>query len=694
MLRLTVVAVKNSFEQYSTGGIAVIDDRRNDVNDRRGMFRVVTHPLTIVITIALVIKLIIVFQLANHPMLSADSGLDTTAYAELARRIVGGDLLLGPGLYYLSPLYMYALAAGLAVTDSFTAVRVLQVIAGAMSVGGLWLITRAWAHTRAAWWAAGLATTTGVLTFYEILILQASIDTALTTAILLALTWALQSGRVSWFVITGAVFGIAALNRPNMLAVAVGLALLMLIARRVRPGTALLVGLLIGLAPVAIRNGIVADQWLTVSSHGGLNLYIGNSPTATGFYQAVPGIRPSIAGQEHDAREVAGRALGRSVTDDEASAWFRDQALTWMREHPGDALALFAKKFAFVFHASYVALPYSYPFYVHDTDAWLRFLPVGPWLLMPLGLVGLGILARRNADTNTLLWLSFVPLYAGAVALFFVADRYRLPLLVPMCMGAGVALDACVSTVRARAWKTCVVPGLAGILLFLLVNTPVALNEGRWEEGLKLAQRHVILGNDDQAAAWVERLAPDAPTPGVAHHLVGRQYLVEGKPAMAIPFLRRALDAGLRTPRVSADLATAYERIGRGDDAVGTLASISPDQSEPATFWLELGRLASTLKALDVAERMFGHAVTQVPDDVDARLQLGVNLVVQGKLEAAAVQLRSALSRNPRQPDVLAYLAFCELSAGNVGEAVRLVETALVIDPGHPVARSVQAAIK
>src|SRR5690606_16160107 len=100
------------------------------------------------------------------------------------------------------------------------------------------------------------------------------------------------------------------------------------------------------------------------------------------------------------------------------------------------------------------------------------------------------------------------------------------------------------------------------------------------------------------------------------------------------------------------------------------------------------------LKALPVAERMFGRAVAQVPDDVDARLQFGVNLVLQGKLDEATVQLRAARARDPRQPDVLAYLAFCELSAGNVDEAARLVATALAIAPGHPVALSVQAAIR
>lgn len=660
------------------------------------MFQSTKRALLVIITLALVVKVIVVAQLGDHPMLSEHSGLDTTAYAELAQRIVAGDLLLGPGLYYLSPLYMYVLAGALTVTDSFTGARLIQVSLGAISVGGLWVLTAVWSNPRAAWWAAGLAILTGVITFYEVLILQASLDFALTTGALLALTWAVRSdGGVAtrWFALAGSAFGLAALNRPNMMAVAAGLLVLLLITRRVRPAAVFLVGLLIALAPVAIRNGVVAGEWFTVTSHGGLNLYIGNSPAATGFYQAVPGVRPTIAGQIDDVREVAGRALGRTVTDDEASAYFRDLALTWMREHPGDAMALFAKKFAYVFHAKYVALPYSYPFYVHETNSLLRWLPAGPWLLMPLGLVGLGILARR-ADPRMLVWLSFVPLYAGAVALFFVADRYRLPLLVPMCLGAGVALDACASAIRNRAGRSTVVPVLAGAMLFALVNAPSALNEGRWEEGLKLAQRLVILGRDDEAAQWVARLAPDAPVPGVAHHLVGRQYLVENKPAAALPYFQAAVDAGQRTPRVLGDLATAQDRSGNRSDAAGTLASITPDATEPADFWLGLGRMAATLQTLEVAERFFRHGVSLAPDDADARLQLGVNLVVQSQLEDAAVELRAAVRLNPRHPDALAYLAFCELSSDNLVEARRLVDAALTIDPAHPIARKVRAALQ
>ena len=129
-----------------------------------------------------VLKLVVLLQLRDHPMTQPNSGLDTTAYVELAKKVLDGDWGLGPGVYYVSPLYIYFLAAALAVLKSFTAVRVLQIVLGTASVGFLFYASRAWFGERAAWIAAGLAAFTGLFTFYEVLILQASIDAFLTSA--------------------------------------------------------------------------------------------------------------------------------------------------------------------------------------------------------------------------------------------------------------------------------------------------------------------------------------------------------------------------------------------------------------------------------------------------------------------------------------------------------------------------------
>jgi hypothetical protein len=60
------------------------------------------------------VKLTVALQFDRHPLLQPDTGLDTAVYAQLATRVAGGDLALGPGLYFVSPLYIYFLAAVLA----------------------------------------------------------------------------------------------------------------------------------------------------------------------------------------------------------------------------------------------------------------------------------------------------------------------------------------------------------------------------------------------------------------------------------------------------------------------------------------------------------------------------------------------------------------------------------------------------
>lgn len=682
----------------------------------------------IVISIAALFKLLILWQLAGHPLVQPEVGLDTTAYVELARRVIAGDFGLGPGLYYVSPLYIYVLAAGLAVTDSFTAVRVLQVLAGALAVGGIWIITRSWSTTRAAWFAAALAIATGLITFYEVLLLQASIDVALTTAALLALTMALKGRGSPWFLVTGMVFGLAALNRPNMAIAAAGLAAMLLVRWRIRPAIVFCAGVLIGMAPVAVRNAVVAGQWSLGSSHGGLNFYIGNSATATGFYEAVPGIAPDIKGQSRDTRRVAEQALGRPLTDAEVSDYFMNLAWTWISEHPHQAAILFVKKLGYVFHAQHVALPYSYPFYVHDAGTSLRFYAVGPWLLIPLGLVGLVVMWRTTDErSNALIWASFVPIYAVSVALFFIAERYRLPLLVPLLVGSGIALDVFTAKLGARQWRALALPVLAVAFGLGLVNSRPVVTDGRWKEGLTMAQRLVILGRDNEVATWVNKLAPGASRPGEAHFGVAVQYLLGGKvdralpyfveaqrldpghpdveyglgqallkagrPAEALPHLRRGFDNGTTQPVAGYDLAVALQATGDLPGAAKVIQRITPAPKDGSDIWLQIGRLASAVKAPDVAEPFFRRGAALAPGDAGARLQYGLNLLVLNRVEEAAREFDASVRLDPRDADALAHLAYCELVLGQRDSALRHAEAALALTPGHALASGVRAKI-
>ena len=717
---------------------------------------------TVFVTLGLVfiLKLIVLLPLRHHPLTQPDAGLDTTAYAQLAERVLAGHVGLGPGLYYVSPFYIYFLAAGLALFKSFTAVRLVQITLGTASVGLLFLTARAWFGERAAWIALGLAAFTGLFTFYEVLILQASVDAFLTSAALYLLTRGLcrdvrptggshdlvSAFRGRDFLFAGLVFGLQALNRPNMMLAALAVAVVMaIVLRRVRPAAVLVAGLALGMSPAAIRNVVVVGQWSFVSSHGGLNFYIGNSARATGFYQTVPGVTPTISGQEKDVRTVAERALGHPVSDAEASAYFVGLSRAWMAAHPVDALALFAKKVYYTFNAVHVPLPHSYPFYALDAGTALRFYAVGPWLLIPLGLVGLALgpcpssppggLAETPGcgDADAIrgrayrVWVSFVPAYAAAVALFFVAERYRLPLLVPLCAGAGAAIDVALRAAAARRWTKVGTGVTAVVLLGMAANWPLRVDEGRWLEGLRLAQQLVILGRYDEADRWAIRLDESVgirpPHSGAGRYGVGAQLLAVNQPERALPYLeaahrmdpadapveyalgqalvklgrakdaiphlQRGFDSGIELPQGGYDLAVALQSAGDLPAAAAAIRRINPAASEDAEAWLRLGRLAAQVHAPDVAEPFFRHAARMRPDLAAARQQFGLNLLVLNQLDEAARELAEAVRLDPRDPDSLSHLAYCEFKLGRAADAGVHARAALGFNPGDELAKGI-----
>jgi tetratricopeptide (TPR) repeat protein len=708
--------------------------------------------LFVLLGVAFALKLLVLIQLRDHPLLRPDSGLDTTAYVELARKVLDGNWGLGPGLYFVSPFYIYFMALVLGALGSFTALRVVQIALGTASIAFIFQMTREWFGEPAAWIAAVLAALTGLFTFYEVLIIQSSVDTFLTTAALYFLSRALlppkggsyrdgekkavaspappvaSAFRRNDLLMAGLIFGLQTLNRPNMLFAALGLAGMLLIVRRPPAALWLIAGLAAGIAPAAVRNAIVAHQFSLVSSHGGLNFYIGNNAGASGFYQFVPGVTPTITGQETDTRRIAERALGRSLTDAEVSSYFFDQAWQWMRRQPFAALTLFARKIGYAFHAQHIALPHSYPFYAVDERTALRFMVVGPWLLTPLGLVGLAIGLFRAQRAPYLVWAAFVPLYAAAVAVFFVAERYRLPLLPSLCAGAGSALAAGWRAVRQKRVISLLQGVLAVVVLGVFANIPLNASDGRWVEGLRLAQRLMMQGRYAEADAWVARLdSGNPPHPGAGSAGVGAQLLALKDPARALPYLRRVyelnpadsrlgfalgqaelatgaardavqhlrtgFDGGVDLPDGGLDYAIALDTTGDSAAAAAAAARVHPSEPDDYEAWLRLGRVAMEAKAPRVAEPFFRHAAAMRPDAAAARQQYGLNLLVLGRCADAIRELGEAVRLDPRNVDSLSHLAYCEASLDQFDAARGHVRAALAIDPAEALSRKLASAL-
>jgi hypothetical protein len=305
---------------------------------------------------ALAVKAVVLAQLHRHPLLQPEGGLDSEFYVRLARQAAGGDWALGREPYFLSPFYLYFLAVVFVVfKGSLLAAKVVQILLGTAAVGLVIAAGDRWYGRGAGLVAGGVAAATGVFTFNEVVLLQSAVDPFLTALGLYLLSRALLSGRLADFVVAGAALGLQVTNRPNTLLWAAALVVLVGI-RPVSRGhllrsAAVLGGLALALAPATLRNRAVSGEWILVSSHGGLNFFIGNHAEADGLYRPVPGITPRISGQAEDARRVAQAAAGRSLSTAEVSAYFYGRSWEWISREPGRALALFLRKLAYVFNA-------------------------------------------------------------------------------------------------------------------------------------------------------------------------------------------------------------------------------------------------------------------------------------------------------------------------------------------------------
>ncbi len=671
--------------------------------------------------------------------------LDSGVYVDLGRSVTTGDVALrsatGGEPFFLAPLYAYFLALVFSVSGgSIVAARVLQVVLGTGAVGLLQAAARPWFGRTAALVAAALLALAGPLVFHEAILLQAALDPCLMALALLAVSRALQAGRWREWLLTGAAIGLFALNRPNALAWAAALAAALPLARGLgrgaRESAALLLGLALAIAPATLRNAVVSGELVLVSSHGGLNLYIGNRDAADGTYRPVPGITPDIRGQAADARRVAEAAAGRALSAREVDAHFRDLAVEWIAGHPLDAVRLFLRKLAYVLAAPEIALNYSYVYYASDEPTLLRWLVVGAWLLVPLGLLGLAErlwsgppagLEPAGGRAGFALWALVVPVYALSVAAFFVSSRYRLPLLVPFAAGAGFAFVRLVDAARTRARRRLAAYAAALVPLFTLALWPHGLDDGRSEERTVMLLWLVDNGQAAEAMRRLPALEASHPQPALLLYRLGQaldenreaeaatsllqrslaldprpetrlalgQALSDaGRPAEAIPHLEAALGANVRPDLAGFGLVQALAATGRPADAAARLERLSLPPDTDAASLLAVGTMALQLRRPDLALRFLDRAVAADPGMAALREKRGLALAMVERPEDARADLEEAHRLDPASASICLNLAVLDAQQGRIDAARSLAREALRLQPDYPQARGLLGALE
>lgn len=359
-----------------------------------------------------------------------------------------------PGLSDASypPGYPLALAAAMAVAPNANALEATRLLSCGLGFAAVLLI--GFLGRRLFGPTAGLFAA-GLLAFYPRHVLQSAVlfsehlflPLLLLLLTILVIAW---DRPVAWRLaaFAGCVTGLLALVRPvGYLLGLLWLAQVLAGRRRwklVLAEAALLVGMQHAvMLPWAIRNHVTLEKPSFLSSVGGVDLFIGNNPRATGGWMAW---RPVLEEMEPAAR---GARHGGFAVDDLA----RRTALRWMRENPAAAARLYVRKLGQILGGDGYLATYA----ITGTDLWPPFggtsaLPAGhpaialapvlqklmdwTWALtVALALAGSvfatvsrpGLEGRPGVPGAGLLLLGTAAYFPLVAAVFLSSSRFRWP---------------------------------------------------------------------------------------------------------------------------------------------------------------------------------------------------------------------------------------------------------------------------
>lgn len=294
--------------------------------------------LALIIAAAIVLRLAYIL-VAGHTLSLQASGYDPYAVNLLAGHGYTRFEDLHPDSD-LPPLYPFFLAGVYTLFGrDAVAVALVQVVFDAVTLVAIYAIGRRIGGARVGLLAALL---TG---FYPYLLFQGvSVnDTTLFTMLLVVGIWGAyriqESASWRWAVFTGLVFGVAALTKTLVVVMLPLLALwwwrMLGFRRALVLGAVVAVAFVAVVTPWVIRNTRVQGTFTLISTNEGSNLYQGNNVCAADYLlrgwdvQWVQCLEP----------------LPPGLSETEQSAWYRDQALAYLREYPGDIPRLLLAKF-------------------------------------------------------------------------------------------------------------------------------------------------------------------------------------------------------------------------------------------------------------------------------------------------------------------------------------------------------------
>ncbi len=554
---------------------------------------------------AFLIRLIYLIQSRSNPSFYFPM-VDEQWHFNWAKDIITGNFW-GSEAYFRGPLYPYFLAILLKITGtSILWSRILQMIIPSLSAALIYLLgVKSFSHKVGIVAALAFAAY-GAMIFYDAMFMIESLFIFLNLlALYLLLQYEKDIRPLPWL-ISGAILGLSAITRPNILLIA-PLFLLWIYFRPQFAGNkkssfliiaTYLIGILIPILTVTVRNYIVAGEPILISSQGGVNFYIGNNPDAEGLTMLMPEVKldESLPWNEFTAatRKAAERETGKNLTAGEESSFWTRKALGFIWNNPAKFISLTFRKliyFLIGFENSdnqdiYFSRNYSS---LYSALLWhkLIYFPFG--LLFPLAVVGAVQGWKRRRELT--LYYIFVIGYIPTVIFFLVTARHRLPVIPFLLIFAALGILAVVELFRRKDYRKALIYFSIFIVLLIFCNRRY------FDIGFQnISQTHF-----NQALAYEQ----------------------QGNLQLAEQEYRAALEENPNSATTLNNLGFIQYRTGRLNDAFSNFNRAIQADSKFAEAYNNLGLVLEAQNDLAQAELYYKKALNINPEMIQAYINLG-----------------------------------------------------------------------
>ncbi|MFC1705739.1 tetratricopeptide repeat protein [Planctomycetota bacterium] len=604
--------------------------------------------------------------------------------------------------YLRPPLYPFFLSLIYRVCGhDYVAARAAQALLGSVScVLACLVAAHLYGHVVAA--LCGVAAATyWVLIYYDVQLREPVLVAFLMLTIVLTMFSYRREPGAGKALLCGGLIGLSTLVRPNLLlfiplaAAWCALVLDQAVTRRRRMVLGLLVlsGAALAISPATIRNYLRSNEFVLISSYGGINLYANNNPEVLGLEAHIPKPLPELRSAfDYPAfvRYVEAKT-GRKVTHSEVSGYFVRQTVEFALSNPLHLLQLVGKRLL-VFWWNF-EIPTERDLNSSRRESpLLRLLPLDFGAVLSCGLLGLlltfvGPWRREQFPRHDLvLILLLLGTYYLSYFLVFPPARHRAPLVPFVATFAGYFIFRLGVMIRERKAGRAIACIVAAVCLYGVTSVNYFdYHVGKEKATFDRAVAYERHGNWEEAVRYYRRALEYVPRDYATRNNLGGILCELEEFDEAISHLGEAVKLMPESVAAAANLARA-RRLHQGK-----LASCGPEGlsavPRAAREHVTEGNVLAGQDRIDAAVEQYQQAIAVRPDFAVAHFKLAGALQAQGRTLAATDEYRAVLRCNPNHAEGHNNLGSLLAAEGHMAEAILSFRQALLLNPDYEIAR-------